>query len=140
MLVVARGVQGLGGAIVASVTFSVLTTTFTEGGERDRALGLWGAMGGVGGAAGGLLGGTLTQLAGWQWVLFINVPIGLGAALAAARLLRGATVTPRGERHYDVAGALTVTAGLILLTFAIVRTDVNGWASVATIAVAAAGL
>ncbi|MEP6955088.1 MAG: MFS transporter [Solirubrobacteraceae bacterium] len=140
MLVAARGVQGLGGAIVAPVTLSVLTTTFTEGGERDRALGLWGAMGGVGGAAGGLLGGGLTQLAGWQWVLFINVPIGIGAALAAAHLLRGAQVIPRGERHYDVAGALTVTAGLVLLTFAIVRTDVNGWGSAATLVVGAAGL
>ena len=140
MLVVARAVQGLGGAIVAPVTLSVLTTTFTEGGERDRALGLWGAMGGVGGAAGGLVGGALTQYAGWQWVLFINVPIGIGAALAAARLLRGASFTPRGERHYDVAGALTVTAGLVLLTFAIVRTDVNGWVSAATLGVGAAGL
>ena len=140
MLVAARGVQGLGGAIVAPVTLSVLTTAFTEGGERDRALGLWGAMGGVGGAAGGLVGGALTQYAGWEWVLFINVPIGIGAALAAAHLLRGASFTPRGERHYDVAGALTVTAGLVLLTFAIVRTDVNGWGSVATLAVGAAGL
>ncbi|MGZ4278178.1 MAG: MFS transporter [Solirubrobacteraceae bacterium] len=140
MLVAARAVQGLGGAIVAPVTLSVLTTTFTEGPERDRALGLWGAMGGVGGAAGGLLGGALTQLAGWQWVLFINVPIGAAAAVAAARLLRGAEVTPRAERHYDVAGAVTATAGLVLVTFAIVRTDVNGWGSAATLGVAAAGL
>ncbi len=140
MLIGARAVQGLGGAIVAPVTLSVLTTTFTEGGERDRALGIWGAMGGVGGAVGGLVGGGLTQLAGWEWILFINVPIGAGAAMAALRLLRGARITPRRERHYDVAGALTATAGLVLLTFAIVRTDVNGWGSAATLGVAAAGL
>src|SRR4051794_24392540 len=86
-LIVARGVQGLGGAVVAPATLSILTTTFAEGVERNRALAAWGAMGGVGGATGALLGGVLTSLLGWQWILFINVPIGVLAAVAALRLI-----------------------------------------------------
>src|SRR6476469_9614631 len=81
MLVIARGVQGLGGAIVAPATLSILTTTFSEGPERNRALAAWGAMGGAGGATGVLVGGILADLLGWQWILFINVPIGVIAAI-----------------------------------------------------------
>jgi len=139
-LVIARGVQGLGGAIVAPVTLSILVTTFAEGAERNHALAYWGAMGGAGGAAGVLLGGVLTQLLGWEWILFINVPVALGAAMAARRLVPTAQAVARAERHYDAAGALSVTAGLILLTFAIVRTDVNGWGSAATLGPMAGGL
>src|SRR5436305_1525700 len=87
MLVIARGVQGLGGAVVAPATLSILTTTFAEGAERNRALAFWGAMGGAGGAAGALLGGVLTQLLGWEWIFFVNVPIGVGAAIAARRFV-----------------------------------------------------
>jgi len=140
MLVVARGAQGLGGAIVAPVTLSVLMTTFREGSERNHALALWGAMGGAGGAAGVLLGGLLTELLGWEWILFINVPIGVGAALVAHLLLPRGVATARGERHYDLAGALTVTAGLVILTYAIVRTDVNGWGSFATLGLMTVGV
>jgi EmrB/QacA subfamily drug resistance transporter len=140
VLVLARGAQGLGGAIVAPVTLSILTTTFTEGASRNRALALWGMMGAAGGAAGVLIGGVLTDLLGWQWILFINVPIGIAAALAAARFVRESAVAAAGARHYDIAGALAVTAGLILVTFAIVRTDVEGWGSPATLGVMAAGL
>lgn len=139
-LVLARGAQGLGGAIVAPVTLSVLTTSFAEGAERNRALALWGAMGGVGGATGALLGGILTDLLGWQWILLINVPIGLLAVIAAARFVPEHDPAQAGERHYDAAGALTVTAGLVVLTYAIVRTDVNGWGSPATLLVMGAGL
>lgn len=139
-LIIARAVQGLGGAVVAPVTLSILTTSFSEGAERNRALGLWGAMGGAGGAAGGLLGGILTQTLGWQWILFINVPIAVGIALGARRVIAAGRPSTAQGRHYDLAGALSVTLGLVLVTFAIVRTNVNGWGSVATLAVMAAGI
>src|SRR4051812_16091154 len=139
-LVVARAAQGLGGAVVAPATLSILTTTFREGAERNRALALWGAMGAAGGAAGALVGGVLTDVLGWQWILFINVPIGIGAALAAQRTITESTRTGAGERHYDAAGALTVTAGLVILTFGIVRTDQDGWGSLATLGPMVAGL
>src|SRR5689334_5507990 len=140
MLVLARGLQGLGGAVVAPVTLSILTTTFTEGAERTRALAAWGMMGAAGGAAGVLIGGVLTDLLGWQWILFINVPIGILAALAAQRFIVESEISAAGTRHYDAAGAITVTAGLIIVTYAIVRTDVNGWSSLATLGTMAVGL
>ena len=87
VLIAARAVQGLGGAVIAPASLSILTTTFAEGAARNRAVGIWGAMGGAGGAAGVLLGGVLTDLLSWRWILFINVPIGLIAAFAAQRLL-----------------------------------------------------
>src|SRR5438874_5926930 len=87
MLIGARALQGFGGAIVAPATLSILTTTFAEGAERNRALGYWGAMGAAGGSVGGLLGGVLTDLLGWQWILLINVPIAIAAAVAAQRLV-----------------------------------------------------
>ena len=139
MLVVARAAQGLGGAIVAPATLSILTTTFTEGAERNRALGLWAAMGGAGGAAGALLGGVLTEWLSWRWILFINVPIGLGAALVAGRVL----VPGRGERttrHFDLAGAVTVTLGLVVLTYGIVGSEQHGWGSARTLTLLAVGV
>ena len=140
MLIAARAAQGLGGAIVAPATLAILTTTFAEGNERNRALSAWGAMGGAGGAAGALLGGVLTEALGWEWILFVNVPIGLGAALAAHRLVDEGRPAPVERRYFDVAGAVTVTAGLVILTYGIVRTDVNGWGSVETLATMGAGL
>ncbi len=140
LLVGARGLQGLGGAIVAPATLSVLTTTFTEGGERNRALSAWGAMGGAGGAAGSLLGGILTDLLSWQWVLFINVPIAAAGAIAAWRLVEGQVLDTVHRRHFDLAGALTVTAGLVTLVFAIVRTDTEGWASAPTLLIGGLGV
>lgn len=140
MLIAARAAQGLGGAVVAPATLSILTTTFTEGAERNRALGLWGAMGGVGGATGALLGGMLTEWLSWRWVLLINVPVGIWAAFAALR------VVPRGRRDlgarrsFDLAGALTVTVGLVILTYGIVETDTHGWGSARTLATLALGL
>jgi EmrB/QacA subfamily drug resistance transporter len=140
MLIGARAVQGLGGAIVAPATLAIITTTFDEGYERGRALALWGAMGAVGGSTGVLLGGVLTELLGWQWILFINVPVGIAGAIGAMRFVPESTADDIGERHYDFSGALAVTAGLVLLTFAIVRTDVNGWGSADTLLVGGAGL
>src|SRR6201996_751538 len=87
VLIGARAIQGLGGAIIAPASLSILTTTFPEGHARNRAVGIWGAMGGVGGAVGVLLGGVITDLLTWRWILFINVPIGLLAAVAAQRLI-----------------------------------------------------
>jgi EmrB/QacA subfamily drug resistance transporter len=138
-LVIARGAQGLGGAIVAPATLSVLTTTFTEGSGRNGALAAWGAMGAVGGATGGIVGGVLTDLLGWQWILFINVPVAVVAVVAAQRLLeRPAPATAR--RHYDARGAFTVTTGLIVLTYGIVRTEVEGWGAPVTLATLGGGL
>jgi EmrB/QacA subfamily drug resistance transporter len=140
MLIGARALQGLGGAIVAPATLSVLTTTFKEGSERNRALSFWGAMGGAGGATGALLGGVLTQGLGWEWILFVNVPIGAVAAWAAYRLVDPDRPGDARLRHFDLPGALTVTAGLVILVYAIVRTDVNGWGSASTLVVAGIGL
>src|SRR3954447_2838420 len=140
MLIAARAAQGLGGAVVAPATLSILATTFTEGAERNRALGLWGAMGGAGGATGALLGGILTQTLSWRWILLINVPIGIVAAIAALQ------VVPRGKRDagaarsFDLVGALTVTAGLVVLTYGIVQTDVHGWGSARTLVTIGLGL
>src|SRR3954468_5876678 len=139
-LIVARGFQGLGGAVVAPATLSILTTTFTEGVERNRALSAWGAMGAAGGAAGALVGGVLTDALGWQWILFINVPIGLVAALAARRFIVESASSSAAGRHYDALGAVTVTAGLIVLTFGIVSTDQHGWGSPQALVPMAVGL
>src|SRR3954453_7736291 len=139
-LELARGAQGLGGAVVAPVTLSILTTNFPEGPERRRAMGAWGAMGGAGGAAGVLLGGILTDLFGWQSILLINVPIGLGIAWGALRFVPRAVRGPAADHHYDALGAVVVTAGLIILTYAIVRTDVHGWGSAATLLTGGLGI
>jgi len=143
-LVAARAAQGLGGAVVLPATLAIVSLTFAEGAERNRALAAWGAMGALGGTTGGLAGGVLTEYLGWEWILFVNVPIGVGAAALARRLLSDAAPAPApapaGRREFDVAGALAVTAGLVLLTFAIVRTEVVGWGSAQTLVVAGAGL
>ena len=131
-LIAARAVQGLGAAIVSPAALSIITTTFAEGAERNRALGIWGAVAGAGGAAGVLLGGILTSGLSWRWVLFVNVPIGIAAALLAPRTL----VESRSDdatRTFDIPGAATVTAGLALLVYAVVDAVNSGWGSTATI-------
>jgi EmrB/QacA subfamily drug resistance transporter len=138
-LVAARAAQGLGGAIVAPATLSILTTGFPEGRERNRALGYWGAMGAVGGASGALLGGLLTEALNWRWILLVNVPIGLFAALAALRVVHPGRRDAGATRDFDLAGALTVTVGLVVLTYGIVRTDQHGWGSARTLLTLAAG-
>jgi EmrB/QacA subfamily drug resistance transporter len=137
-LVAARAVQGLGGALLSPAALSLLTTIFAEGRERNTALGVWGAVAGSGGAVGVLLGGMLTQWAGWEWVLFVNVPIAAVAVLLAPRLLPESRNA--GERHFDVAGAVSITAGLSLLVYALVDANHAGWASTQTLGLGALAL
>ncbi len=131
-LIAARAIQGLGAAIVSPAALSIITTTFAEGAERNRALGIWGAVAGAGGAAGVLLGGILTSGLSWRWVLFVNVPIGLLAAMLAPRTL----LESRSEdatKTFDLPGAVTVTAGLALLVYAVVDAVNSGWGSTTTL-------
>ena len=131
-LLAARAVQGLGAAIVSPAALSIITTTFAEGAERNRALGVWGAVAGAGAAAGVLLGGILTSGLGWRWVLFVNVPIGLTLAALAPRILHESRAED-GASTFDFPGAITVTAGLSLLVYAIVDAVNKGWGSAATL-------
>src|SRR5579862_6291095 len=131
-LITARAVQGLGAAIISPAALSIITTTFADGPERNRALGIWGAVAGAGGAAGVLLGGVLTSGLSWRWVLFVNVPIGI----AAAALAPGTLVESRAEdagQGFDLPGAVTVTAGLALLVYAVVDAVNRGWGSSTTL-------
>ena len=130
-LLAARAVQGLGAALVSPAALSIMTTTFAEGEERNRALGVWGAVAGAGAAAGVLLGGILTSGLSWRWVLFVPVPIGLTLALLAPRILRESRAEDRAS--FDFPGAITVTAGLSLLVYAIVDAVNAGWGSAATL-------
>jgi EmrB/QacA subfamily drug resistance transporter len=130
-LIVARAIQGLGAAIVSPAALSIVTTTFAEGAERNKALGVWGAVAGSGGAAGVLLGGILTEYAGWEWVLFVNVPIGLAAAALAPRLLNESR--DRATGSFDAFGAVSVTAGLALGVYTLVDANQSGWGSTQTI-------
>ena len=127
-LIGARAVQGLGGAMIAPAALSILTTTFAEGEERNKALAVWGAVSGAGGAVGVLLGGVLTQYVGWEWVFFVNAPIGLAAILLAPRLLKESRVED-AVRSFDVIGAILVTASLSLLVYTVVKTDQYHWFS-----------
>jgi EmrB/QacA subfamily drug resistance transporter len=131
-LIAARAVQGLGGAILSPAALSIVTTTFKEGSERNRALGIWGAVAGSGGAAGVLLGGVLTDSLGWEWVFYVNTPIALLAAFLAPRLIDESREEDR-VRNFDAAGALTVTAGLSLLVYAMIDATNVGWGSTRTI-------
>lgn len=131
-LIAARAVQGLGAAILSPAALSLVTTMFSEGAERNKALGIWGAVAGSGGAAGVLLGGVLTDLLSWEWVLFVNVPIGVAAAAIAPTLLAD-TRDELQHRSFDVAGAVTVTAGLSLFVYALVDAESAGWGSTQTI-------
>jgi EmrB/QacA subfamily drug resistance transporter len=131
-LITARAIQGLGAAIVSPAALSIITTTFAEGAERNRALGIWGAVAGMGGAAGVLLGGILTSGLSWRWVLFVNVPIGLIATTLAPRLLLESHAE-NGTEGFDIPGAVTVTAGLALLVYTVVDAVNVGWGSTGTL-------
>ncbi len=131
-LLAARAVQGLGAAIVSPAALSILVTTFADGAERNRALGIWGAVAGAGGAAGVLLGGILTSWLSWRWVFFVNVPIGIAAASLAPRVLLESRAHD-GSRSFDIPGGVAVTAGLSLLVYAIVETVNHGWGSTGTL-------
>jgi EmrB/QacA subfamily drug resistance transporter len=138
MLIVARAVQGLGAALISPAALAIVTTTFAEGAERNKALGVWGAVAGSGGAAGVLLGGILTDGLGWEWVLFVNVPIGIAAALIAPRLLGESR--DRSRSSFDIAGAVSVTAGLSLLVYTLVDANDAGWGSTQTLGLGAVSL
>jgi len=127
-----RALQGLGGALLAPAALSLLMTTFAEGRDRNRALGIYGAASGSGAAAGVLLGGVITSYLGWSWIFFINVPVGLAAIALTPFLLRESRAD-LAHRHFDVAGATSVTAGLMLLVYALTRATTDGWSSPVTI-------
>jgi EmrB/QacA subfamily drug resistance transporter len=138
MLIAARAVQGLGAALLSPAALSLVTVMFTEGAERNKAMGVWGAVAGSGGAAGVLLGGILTEYAGWEWVLWVNVPIGIAAAAIAPRLLPESR--NEGARHFDIAGAVSVTAGLSLFVYTLVDANNAGWLSGQTLGLGAVSL
>ncbi len=127
-LVAARALQGLGAAILAPATLTIITTNFSEGPSRARALGVWAAVASAGASAGALLGGVLTDLLSWRWILFVNVPIGIIALVAAHRFLPESRADLE-HRHMDLAGAFTVTGGLVALVYAIVTSPSHSWGS-----------
>ena len=131
-LIAFRGVQGLGGALLAPAALSLLMTTFAEGRERNVALGIYGAASGSGAAAGVLLGGVLTSYLSWSWIFFINVPVGI-AAIALTPLLLRESRADLAHRHFDFAGAASVTSGLMLLVYAMTRATSDGWGSGTTL-------
>jgi EmrB/QacA subfamily drug resistance transporter len=131
-LVAFRAVQGLGGALLAPAALSLLMTTFAEGRERNRALGIYGAASGSGAAAGVLLGGVITSYLGWSWIFFVNVPVGVAAIALTPFLLRDSRAD-LPHRHFDLAGAATVTSGLMLLVYALTRATTDGWSSPVTL-------
>jgi EmrB/QacA subfamily drug resistance transporter len=140
LLIGARGVQGIAGAITSPATLSIITSTLPEGRERNRGLALWGAMGALGASSGALLGGILTQAFGWQAIFAVNIP--LGALVVGLGLLAIPAIAPvtQHPRHFDALGAALVTTGLIALTFGIVRTDTLGWGSSGVLAPLALGV
>ena len=131
-LIAFRSLQGLGAALLSPAALSILTTTFREGRERNLALGVWGAASGSGGAAGVLLGGALTSALSWSWIFFINVPVGL-AVMAVSPLLLRESRAELEHRTFDVAGAATITSGLMLLVYAMTRATQHGWGTTETI-------
>ncbi|WP_240489761.1 MFS transporter [Actinomadura atramentaria] len=136
-LIAARAGQGLGAAAAAPAALAMLTTTFAEGPRRVRALGVWSAVNAAGGALGVLVGGLLTEYAGWRWVMLINLPV-VGAALALVHLGVPAQAPPARRERLDALGAVLATGGIGLLVFGVVRTDTRGWGSAATLTTLAA--
>ena len=134
MLLVARGLQGLGGALVSPAALSIILTTFKEGTERNRALAVWGAIAGAGGAVGLLLGGVIVEVLSWRWVFFINVPIGAVVLALAPRIVPESRSEEAAEGGYDAEGAVTITLGTIALVFTLIRADSWGWTSGRTLA------
>src|SRR2546422_774042 len=135
-LIAFRALQGLGGALLTPAALSILMTIFTEGRERNVALGIWGAASGSGGAAGVLLGGVLTSYLSWSWIFFINLPVAAVVVAATPLLLRESRLDV-AHRHFDVAGAISVTAAIMLLVYAMTRATAAGWTAASTIALLA---
>ena len=139
VLVAGRALQGLGGALVSPAALSIVTTTFEEGAERTKALGVWSAIAAGGAAAGLVIGGFLTEYFSWRWVFFINLPVGIAAALLSLRLVPNSRA-PERPATYDTAGAVTVTGGLLVLVYAIVKAQTYGWGSAETFGLFAAAV
>src|SRR5215813_4932938 len=136
-LIIMRGIQGLGAAVVLPAALSIVMNMFAEGAERNKALGAWGAIGATGATIGLLAGGTLTRYAGWPYIFYLNVPIGAAALLLARRVLPESRL--RGaRRRYDPLGALTVTGGLVILVYALTQAPTVGWTAIRTLALLAA--
>jgi EmrB/QacA subfamily drug resistance transporter len=135
-LIAARAIQGVAAAVMTPTALSILMTTFEEGAERNKALGIWGSLGGVGGTAGWLIGGPITDGPGWEWLFFINIPVGL-AVLALSRPLLAESRATIARRRFDLPGAATVTAALVCLVYAVVEAPDAGWASGQTLGLVA---
>ncbi len=131
-LILARGLQGLGAAFVSPAALSIVTTTFKEGPERTKAMGVWSGIAAGGGAVGLLVGGLLTDLVSWPWIFFVNIPVGIAAFALSLRYVPESK-DERAHKAFDLAGAFTVTAGLIALVYGIVKTDEKGWLSLHTL-------
>ncbi|HZQ63866.1 MAG TPA: DHA2 family efflux MFS transporter permease subunit [Gaiellaceae bacterium] len=136
-LIVARGLQGLGGALLSPAALSIVVTTFREGRERNIALGIWGAASGSGGAVGVLLGGVLTSYLSWSWIFFVNLPVG-AIVLGLTPWLLAESRAALEHRHFDVSGATSITAGLMVLVYAISRASEHGWSDGVTVGLLAA--
>jgi len=139
VLIAARAVQGLGGAVISPAALSIVSTTFEEGPDRNKALGIWGALGGSGAAVGVLMGGILTKYLGWEWIFFVNVPVGALVLAMTPRIIRESRVET-AEHHYDPFGAITVTGGLALLVYTMSRAPFVGWGTARTILLLVASL
>ncbi len=140
MLIAARASQGLGGALLSPAALSLLTVTFAHGHERNIALGIWGALAGIGGTLGVVAGGLLVDRVGWEWVFFVNVPIGVALIALSPLVIAESRADRSSSRSFDVLGALLGTGGLLLLVFGVVRTQVLGWGSAEVIASLTGGL
>lgn len=134
MLLAARGLQGLGGAMVSPAALSIILTTFAEGPERNRALAVWGAIAGAGGAVGLLLGGVIVQALSWRWVFFVNVPIGAAVLALAPRIVPESRADAAPGAGYDAEGAVVITLGTMALVFTLIKAGSWGWTSGRTLA------
>src|SRR5579863_4793178 len=131
-LIGSRALQGLGAALISPAALSIISTTFTEGAERARALGVWAAIAIGGSAVGLILGGVLTESLSWPWIFFVNVPVGIATFVLSLRLVPESR-DQQAHGSYDVAGAVTVTGGLMSLVYAIVKAETAGWTSATTL-------
>ena len=131
VLIVFRGLQGLGAALIAPAALSIITATFTEGAERTKAMGVWAAIAVGGGAVGLVLGGILVEALSWPWIFFVNVPVGIAVFILSLRFVPESR-DEHAHKSFDLAGAATVTAGLIALVYGIVKAQEKGWASLHT--------
>ena len=136
MLIGGRALQGFGGALLSPAALAVITTSFEEGPDRTKALSVWAAIASGGSAAGLLLGGVLVEALSWEWIFFVNVPVGIAIVFAALRLVPNSRIEV-SRRHFDIAGATSVTAGLVVLVFAIVKAQDWGWGSASTLGLGA---